>query len=263
MWEQVVGFNLAKAGNKSGHCLQNTRLGFGIPAVFDSAWQAWNNTEQHRDRNIPLGVDVPLFYDYTDSKGNRDGHVNVRLANTTVWSDGKVYADLGTFERSFSNVHFVGWGESLNRVRIIKEETDVIPDADNYYGRYGVKLAQQVRGRTLTRAEFRKHLVGRTDLQAVEILSDDPEADMAQHWQDVGKTAVKDRWDTQIYDLQAQVKALNSRPTQEQLNAAKEQADKLAEQVKVLEEQKSADTELLDNAGNWLSKLINRLFKKG
>ena len=70
---------------------------------------------------------------------------------------------------------------------------------------------------------------------------------------------------------------MNTRPTKAQLEALQAQvkemganidnANKKAENaLKELEETKAkqtADTELLDNAGNWLSKLWNRLFKKG
>lgn len=74
----------------------------------------------------------------------------------------------------------------------------VIPDADNYYWRYGQKLAMRLRGRELSRDEFRKYIVGQTDLRAIEILSDDPEADRIQQAQDVGVIAVRDNWQGQI-----------------------------------------------------------------
>jgi len=83
----------------------------------------------------------------------------------------------------------------------IKQGEDMpIPDADNYYWRYGQKLALLTRGRQLTRDEFRKHIVGQTDLRAVEILSDDPEADRAQaaqQWAIANRAAVE----KQIADL--------------------------------------------------------------
>ena len=143
------------------------------------------------------------------------------------------------------------------------EEADMpIPDADNYYSRYGQRLAMQVRGRQLSREEFRKYIVGKTDLQAVEILSDDPEADQAQHWQDVGRNAVKDRWDKQIYDLQKQVRDLSTRPTRAELDALQQKADSLAKSLEEAQKQRTEDTELLDQTGNWLTKLFNRLFKR-
>ena len=158
-----------------------------------------------------------------------------------------------------------------------KEVTEVVQNADNYYWRYGIKVAEQIRGRQLSRTEFNKFLAGQTDLKAIEILSDDPEADRALEAQKLGQLAIKDDWQGQIYRLIAQVNDLNTRPTKAQLEALQgklnemgasiDLANKKAENaLKELEETKAkqtADTELLDNAGNWLSKLWNRLFKKG
>jgi len=160
---------------------------------------------------------------------------------------------------------------------LFKGGSEVVQNADNYYWRYGVKLAEQIRGRQLSREEFNKYLAGQTDLRAIEILSDDPEADRALEAQKLGQLAIKDDWQGQIYRLIAQVNELNTRPTKAQLEALQAQvkemganidnANKKAENaLKELEETKAkqtADTELLDNAGNWLSKLWNRLFKKG
>lgn len=121
MWKQVKDFNRAKAGTKAGMCLQNVRLGYSIPGKYDSAWEAWKHTQQHGNRILPKGVDVPLFYDYTDKSGNRYGHINVRLADGRVWNDGKIFASLASFTQAWGNVKYVGWGESVNDVRVIKE----------------------------------------------------------------------------------------------------------------------------------------------
>lgn len=102
-----------------------------------------------------------------------------------------------------------------------------IPNANNYYWRYGQKLAEQVRGRQLSRTEFERFLVGQSDLRVVEILSDDPEADRALEAQRVGQLAIKDNWQGQIYSLVAQVNELNKRPTQAQLDALNKQAGEL------------------------------------
>ncbi len=79
----------------------------------------------------------------------------------------------------------------------------VIPDSDAYYLRYGRKAAGAIRGRHLTREEFRKHLVGLTDLRALEVLLDNPEADAVQQAQDIGLLALRDRWADQIHGLEA------------------------------------------------------------
>lgn len=73
------------------------------------------------------------------------------------------------------------------------------------------------------------------------------------------------------YDVLAkQVTELSARPTKAELenitNQLKVSSDKVAElERKVAEEQakKSEDSQLLDEGGSWLSKIIARLFKKG
>lgn len=80
----------------------------------------------------------------------------------------------------------------------------------------------------------------------------------------------------QIENLQKQINDLNKRPTQAQLDELRTVADKATKQAeadlkraeelqKQLDEAKakaSEDTELLDQAGNWFTKLLNRLFKR-
>jgi hypothetical protein len=117
MWKQTKSFNKALGGSRHLWCLRNTRLGFGIGPKYANATQAWNNTQKHQDRNIPLGIDVPLFYSYTVAKVNL-GHINVRLANGTVWSDGAIYRSLEAYEAA-SSPKYLGWGESINGVRVI------------------------------------------------------------------------------------------------------------------------------------------------
>lgn len=105
----------------------------------------------------------------------------------------------------------------------------MINDLDNEYARWH-QLGLLIRGRTLTRDEFRASAVGRTWLQAIEILMDNPEAMIVQQWQNVGAVAVRDKWDQQIYQLQDQLKQLQrtadelaQRPTKEAFNALQEQ----------------------------------------
>ena len=126
MWNQVKGFNRAKGGNKKGLCLQNVRLGYDIPGKYDNATTAWNNTQQHRDRNVPAGIDVPLYYTYVttiDRVTKNYGHINVRLANGQVWSDGEIFSSIADYE-SKKAPDFIGWGESVNDVRVIQHVPD-------------------------------------------------------------------------------------------------------------------------------------------
>lgn len=200
---QTRKFDQLKGGNTPLMCLQNVRLGYSIPAKYQNAITAWQHTQQHADRNIPTGVDVPLFYSW-----GTDGHINVRLADGRIWNDGKIFASLAAFEKAFTNVHYLGWGESVNDVKVIEKGADMelIRDTDNEYGRWS-KLFHQVRGRSGSRDEFRQSAVGRTWLNAIEILSDDPEADRAQDAQNVGQVAIRDNWQGQIESLQAKLEA--------------------------------------------------------
>ena len=100
----------------------------------------------------------------------------------------------------------------------------MVQNADNYYWRYGVKLAEQIRGRQLSREEFNKYLAGQTDLRAIEILSDDPEAKPSSRSSKLEQLAIKDDWQGQIYRLIAQVNELNTRPTKAQLEALQAQS---------------------------------------
>ena len=78
----------------------------------------------------------------------------------------------------------------------------VIGSGENWYGRLS-KLHEQVRGRPLSRDVFNA-FVGTDLLTYVEAVSDDPEADAVQNYQNVGAVAVKDNWQQQIYTLQKQ-----------------------------------------------------------
>lgn len=147
----------------------------------------------------------------------------------------------------------------------------VIPDADNYYWRYGQDLAMRLRGRQLSRDEFKRYIVGQTDLRAIEILSDDPEATNAQHAQDVGTIAMRDNWQQQIYDLngratalQSQVSELSKRPAPAEIEALEtrikdmqQATQKAAECVAIIEPNRPAsDIETKPADINWFTKVL-------
>lgn len=108
-----------------------------------------------------------------------------------------------------------------------------IQDLDNEYGRWRA-LGHAIRGRELTRDEFRKAAVGQTWLKAIEILQDNPEAAAAQHAQSVGQVAVRDKWDQQIYALQDQVKQLQAgqKVTPDEVEQLAKLADSLAASIR-------------------------------
>lgn len=197
-----------------GWCLAYTEVAFGADRVSATATDEWNRISfRHEDRNLPSGVYVPVWFSHFGTYNGvykNWGHVAI-YKDGTIWSSPishKPYADIWTsieqVEQRY-NCKFIGWSEDIGNVRVIEEEDMTIPDADNYYWRYGQKLARQVRGRELSRDEFRAALVGKTDLNAVEILSDDSEADTMLHAQDVGVIAVQDNWEGQIESLTKQL----------------------------------------------------------
>lgn len=120
-WEQVKPFDLAKMGKKSGYCLQNVRLGYGIPAKYASAKDAMNaakaNGTFHEGLDIPTNVAVPIFA----HTGSPYGHVMVDYYGD-VYSDGKHLTTL-------KGMTILGWSETLNDVRVVewKEEPKPAP----------------------------------------------------------------------------------------------------------------------------------------
>jgi len=151
----------------------------------------------------------------------------------------------------------------------------IIQDADNWYGRCN-KTHWLTRNRELGRDVF-KQFVGMEFLTFVEICSDNPEADLVQRYQQVGATAVNDKWDQQIYALQDAVNALKSRPSAEELQAVKDQAASLTSQLESAKkageaaqkraEELEAEHIEAQKAGNaftqWIGEQISKIFKKG
>ena len=123
---QVIPFNPAKGGNTPNLCLANVCAGYSIPNKYGSAWEAWQHTQQHTDP-VPAGLDVPLYYSYTVDLGQgaqNYGHINVRLANGTVWSDGNIYPSIDAY---LANHYpkYVGWGTSINDVTILQGDINM------------------------------------------------------------------------------------------------------------------------------------------
>jgi uncharacterized coiled-coil protein SlyX len=274
---QLVQPNLTVTG-QVGWCLAYARQVFGVPALYPTAWQAWLNTKyKHTDRNFP-NVAVPVWFSYQTA-----GHVVVYVPNKGFYSSpyktGQAYyvgSSIADIELKYS-CRFVGWSEDINNVRVA-QEANMIPDADNYYWRYN-KLMLQVRGRTMTRDEFRKSIVGVSDLTAIERISDDVESDRAtdaQMWAIANRASVEKR----IVDLQASVASLDKRLAEQsaqllalsqtineknaEISGLQDQVVQLTEENKELKAQLATsgngdDTELLNSIGQLLRKFIERI----
>lgn len=213
------------------------------PAILAKFDRVTNNPA---DKNqVPKAGDIIVWSSATPGS-NGAGHVAIYLElipGAGFYSLDQNWGGKTVMRVKHSWTNVIGW--------LTPKGVDMpIPDQDNYYWRYGQKLARQVRGRELSRDEFRKHLVGKADLTAVEILSDDPEADRTLHAQDVGVVAVRDNWEKQIYDLKAKTDELGKAVTLKDNEIKKLQAE-LAVQ--------SSDTQLLNGLGEWLKKIIIRL----
>lgn len=192
---------------------------WGLPVIWADAadWFEGGVYSQYYDRipydgsnRPPVGAVVVMSKDLPGSGGA--GHIMVNLsapagASTFISLDqnwgGK------TVHRVTHNFNYVlGWivpKGGMGGGTETQGAEDVIHDLDNEFWRMS-DLFLRIRGRAMSREEFRKYLVGQTWLRAVEILSDDPEATAAEHAQEVGQVAVRDKWDQQIYGLQDALK---------------------------------------------------------
>ena len=98
--------------------------------------------------------------------------------------------------QSHSYVGVLGWYVPINQ-----GDEGVITDTDNEFARVN-DVFIRIRGRAMSRDEFRKNIVGITWLHMLEVLTDgSPEAIDAQHAQEVGAVAVRDGWQGQIGTL--------------------------------------------------------------
>ena len=116
MWEQVKSFNINKMGTKKGYCLQNVRLGFGIPAKYASAKEDMEANKRagtlHNMDSLPKNVAVPVYVDTT----NKYEHI-IACDRGTYYSDGKKLTLI-------NGLKFFGWGEICNGVRVVKYVED-------------------------------------------------------------------------------------------------------------------------------------------
>lgn len=133
MWKQLRTPNLdpvVYVGGKIlynwlGWCLAVAQVMFGVPRLHPHAWAGWNATaHKHRDRNLPKGVYVPIWFDGWWN-GQRYGHVAI-YKDGKIWSSpisNKPYADVWTsieqVERNYG-MTYVGWSEDIGGVRVVE-----------------------------------------------------------------------------------------------------------------------------------------------
>ncbi len=256
---------------KAGWCLWHVQEDYGVPHMYDFAADnnpnvpdAWSLCQlKHVNEQPPSDVCVPVFTTYTEG-GVEMGHIAISVPGRGIFSSpmdvsygnqwfASVDAMVARIKQLYSGCTYLGWSEDLSGVQLVTKEDEMVQDTDNEYGRWR-KAFYQIRGRDANRQEFKNAAVGRTWLNALEILSDDPEADSSTNNQEVGKVAIQDNWQGQIYDLQARTAELGKSVT-----IKDDEIKKLTAQLAV----QSGDTQLLNGFGAWLTKIIVRLGLKG
>ncbi len=112
MWKQVVNFDINKMGHKKGYCLQNVRLGFGIPAKYESAKADMEANKKagtlHDMNTLPTNVAIPVYVDSTS-----------QYEHVIVCDKGTYYSD-GSRLTSINGLKFFGWGELCDGVRVVE-----------------------------------------------------------------------------------------------------------------------------------------------
>lgn len=247
-----------------------TAQDYGINFPYGATDYPYSPTHPHRgdDRPCPTGTPVVIngtTIGLTGATGYVFGaHLHIQEwsgtpANTrkpqNSFKPGRVTA--ATSSSDFGNYITItgsdGWNTSychLSQINVsVGQEIGVkamIPDNDDWYWRFK-KLMMQVRGRDMSRDEFRKNFVGVEPFHMVEIVSDSTEADQATSDGTLGYKARTENWEGKMAELTkaAQIK-------DNEINDLKTQATVV-----------SGDTELLNSFGKALAKLIARLGLKG
>ena len=112
--------------------------------------------------------------------------------------------------------------------------------------------------------EHKKYTNSITYKDLVPALDSGSERDLALKITSIGRTAVNDKWDQQIYALQAQVAELGKRPTVEQLTQLQTKISELSTSMEAAQK-KAADLEADKissiETGNRFIQWIGSLFK--
>lgn len=119
MWKQVKSFDIVKMGHRIGYCLQNVRLGFGIPAKYADAKEDMLANKRagtlHDMSTIPTNVAVPVYVDSSSV------HEHIIVCDRGIYySDGRKLT-------SINGMKFFGWGEICDGVRVVEWANDPTP----------------------------------------------------------------------------------------------------------------------------------------
>lgn len=190
--------------------------------------------------SLPGAVVTKILNDYSDPVNGK--YVWVRDASGATW----VYLHL-------SQITCVV-GQVLSPAP--QQGEAMITDSDNEFWRWD-KLFVQIRGRMATRDEFRAAAVGKTWLQAMEILSDSTEADANQRTREFGQSA-----STQLATQSTTIDTLNlniKNLTDDNVSLKTELAAAVAKETPAPVPQNTYEPAV--SSPSWLVRLIAR-FKK-
>ena len=119
---------------EGGMCLKYVRETFGLPGGYPNATAAWNGSKtQHRDRNFPAGMAVPVWYEL---EKNVLGHVVLRMPDGSCYSTSTYnkfpyhHPSLEHLEAFYAHYDmplvYRGWTEDVQDIPVITFIPDVI-----------------------------------------------------------------------------------------------------------------------------------------
>lgn len=193
-----------------GWCLKYVSDAFGVTNIphtnYDSATDAWNASQQHRELPVPAGVWVPVWFSLRDEP---NGHVALLAPDGSVWSSSDPntnephhHASLDALIAYYANANpltFLGWSPDIGGTPVITEVA-MIPDTDHLNAIFNVFEQRNATADEITTWVGKKSYTELLDTLRSQQAYKDTLTVLS-----VGNVAVKDNWQGQIGTLQAQL----------------------------------------------------------
>lgn len=235
-FKQLINPRISGFRVEGGMCLQAVQNSFNTEHPYATAMAQWNGAGNKYTGKAPDGLAVPVFFSLG---GEPAGHVAVMFADGRVGSSTragvyqslymhpnlddliKVYRGVGW------NIQYLGWKDTVGTQKVVtnEENNTMIQNNDSEYARWN-DLHWKVRNKTISRELFNNNFVGQDERSIMDSILNNPEADLVQNWQIVGRLAVTEDWQGQIKELTEQVKngqgSAKSSDSEAKLKAIKE-----------------------------------------